>query len=80
MLPCQICLIGFLRHSVHILHFILQIYVLPCQSIDIESEIDQIDVDLSDITLLTQDIEDQLNDYSDAVQLDYTGFLDEVTI
>ena len=39
---------------------------------------DNIDVDLSSVELLSSDTEQQLRDFSESTQLDYDGFKNEV--
>lgn len=48
-------------------------------SIDIQSEIDAINVDLSTVTILSTDMQDQLNDLKSAVAIDYNGFQTELS-
>lgn len=38
------------------------------------------DVDFSTIEILTPELRNQLQDFSDAVQIDYQGFRDEVCV
>ncbi len=58
----------------------IECYNFPFQHIDIDSQIDSIDVDLSDVNILTPDTEKQMRDFSDSTQLDYEGFKEEVWI
>ncbi|KAK2143777.1 hypothetical protein LSH36_814g03039, partial [Paralvinella palmiformis] len=49
------------------------------QHVDIDSEINKLDIDLSDVNIITNDTKNQLNDFKDAVMIDYKGFVDELT-
>jgi hypothetical protein len=48
------------------------------QTIDLESQIDKLDVDLSGVNILSDDTAEQLRDFRDSTQMDFDGFLNEV--
>ena len=54
--------------------------VLFLQTIDIQTEIDKINVDFSDVSILSSDTEDQLNNFKSAVDINFTQILSEVCI
>lgn len=48
------------------------------QSIDIDSQLDAINVDFSDVQVLNDDTEKKLVDFRDSVNIDFAGFSSEV--
>ena len=44
------------------------------QSIDIQGEVNRIDVDLSDLEILTPEIQEQLTNIEQSTQIDYSTF------
>ena len=51
---------------------------LDFQTIDLKGELSDLEVDMSSVTIMSDDLEQNLLDFKDAVQIDYAGFKTEV--